>query len=78
LKPSERAAGAPAGTHSKKNIAVLFLPELFFGKKVKKRANSRLKVLEDERNRKIFKKGVRTAKSGGFQQGSGPHNPQNR
>jgi hypothetical protein len=37
LKPSERAAGAPAGTHSKKNIAVLFLPELFFGKKVKKR-----------------------------------------
>jgi len=47
LKPPERAAGAPAGTHGKKNIAVQFLPELvFFCTGGKKRQKNRTYYLE--------------------------------
>ena len=46
LKPSKRAAGASAGTHSNRLIAVQFLPELIFFGKVKKQAINRLKVVK--------------------------------
>ena len=54
LKPSKRAAGASAGTHSNRLIAVQFLPELIFFGKVKKQAIDRLKVVKGSGVEKKF------------------------